>query len=226
MPSVVPWSYSSLQSFETCPRRHNLTKITKVIVEPTSPAMAAGRAVHKAMEDGVGGKAIPAAYGHFRPIIDRIRAAPGQKQTEQKWGLTRNLLKTDFFAKDVWVRGVLDLAIVRPKIGIILDYKTGKVKQDADQLKLFAGAGFALYPFMERIKTGYAWLDHNQITSEEYTREDAPLIWQEFLPRIERMQRAEAEGEWQPKPSGLCGWCPVGRAKCEFWLAYRGEHKS
>ena len=40
MASVVPWSWSSLQSFETCPRRHYLTKISKEVVEPTTSALA------------------------------------------------------------------------------------------------------------------------------------------------------------------------------------------
>lgn len=224
MPGVVPWSYSSLQSFETCARRHNLTKITKAVIEPTSPAMAAGRAVHKAMEDGVQGKVIPSAYGGLKPIIERIRQAPGQKQTERKWGLTKNLTPCDFFDKSVWVRGVLDLSVVRTDHALVLDYKTGKIKQDSDQLKLFAGAGFAMYPFARYVRTGYLWLDNNKITDETYEREDAPGIWQEFLPRIQRMERAQTEGKWEPNPSGLCGWCPVGRAHCEFWRGYRGEN--
>lgn len=225
MPGVVPWSYSSLQSFETCPRRHYLTKISKVVVEPTTPALAGGRAVHKAMEDGVNGKVIPEAYFGYKPIINRIRAAPGQKQTERKWGLDRNLHPVDFFAKDVWVRGVLDLTIVHPTMAIVIDYKTGKVKQDSDQLKLFAAAGFAMYPFAEKIKTGYMWLDHDKITDETYLRQDTAPIWQEFMPRIERMKRVEADGNWEPCPSGLCGWCPVGKQHCEFWKGYRGENR-
>lgn len=225
MPGVVPWSYSSLQSFETCPRRHYLTKITKVVVEPTTPALAGGRAVHKAMEDGVNGKIIPAAYQGYKPIIERIRAASGQKQTERKWGLTKNLNQCDFFAKDAWVRGVLDLSIVRPKMAIVIDYKTGKVKTDTDQLKLFAAAGFAMYPFAETITTGYMWLDHDKITDETYRREDSSGLWQEFLPRIERMERVAADDDWEPRPSGLCGWCPVGKERCEFWVGYRGENK-
>lgn len=224
MSSTATWSYSAVQSFETCPRRHNLTKVAKIIVEPASKAMIDGRAVHKAMEDGVNGKVIPNAYAYLKPIIHRIRGTEGQKQTERRWGLTKNLTPCEFFAKDVWVRGVFDIAIVRPNMVIVLDYKTGKVKSDSDQLKLFAVAAFALYPFAEKVKTGYLWLDSGKITEETYLREDVGPIWQEFMPRVERLARALNEGDWEPRPSGLCGWCPVGRDRCEFHKGFKGEN--
>ena len=89
MPSVVPWSWSSLQSFETCPRRHYLTKIAKEIIEPTTPALAEGRATHKALEDGVNGKPMYSGYAKYKPIVEKVRAAKGQKHTEIKFGVTQ-----------------------------------------------------------------------------------------------------------------------------------------
>ncbi len=225
MPSVVPWSWSSLQSFETCPWRHYLTKISKEVVEPTTPALAEGRATHKALEDGVNGKAMQQYYQKYKPIVDRVRRAKGAKYTEQKFGVTKNFNRTGFFDKDAWCRGVIDLAVVGTKVGIILDWKTGKPKIDSDQLKLFSAVGFGMYPFLERIKSGYVWLDHNKIDTETYVREDRPLIWQEFIPRVQRMEIAQEKNDWPVRPSGLCGWCPVGKARCPHWQAYHGEHK-
>ncbi len=225
MPSVVPWSWSSLQSFETCPWRHYLTKITKEIVEPTTPALADGRATHKALEDGVNGKPMYSGYAKYIPIVEKVRAAKGQKHTEIKFGITSNFQRTGFFDKNVWCRGVIDLAVIGENTGVLIDWKTGKPKIDSDQLKLFSAAGFAMYPFLKKMKTGYAWLDHNKIDAETYYREDVPLIWQEFAPRIKRMEIAQERNDWPCKPSGLCGWCPVGRNRCEHWQAYHGEHR-
>ena len=225
MAAVVPWSWSSLQSFETCPWRHYLTKISKEVVEPTTPALAEGRATHKALEDGVNGKPMLSFYAKYKPIVDRVRAAKGQKHTEVKFGVTAQFTRTGFFDKNVWCRGVIDLAVIGQTTGVILDYKTGKPKVDSDQLKLFSAAGFGMYPFLKKIKSGYAWLDHDRIDTETYLREDAPIIWQEFIPRVKRMEIAQEKNDWPVKPSGLCGWCPVGRAKCDHWLAYHGEHK-
>ncbi len=225
MPAVVPWSWSSLQSFETCPRRHYLTKIAKEIIEPTTPALAEGRATHKALEDGVNGKPMQGFYQKYKPLVDKVRAAKGAKYAEIKFGVTKSFNRTGFFDKDCWVRGVLDVAVVGAKTGVVLDWKSGKPKVDSDQLKLFSAAGFGMYPFLQKIKAGYVWLEHDKIDTETYVREDVPEIWNEFIPRVRRMEIALQRNDWPVKPSGLCGWCPVGRNKCEHWLAYHGEHR-
>ncbi len=225
MPNVIPWSWSSLQSFETCPKRHYLTKIIKMVTEPTTPALAEGRATHKALEDGVNGKPVAPSYHKYLPIVAKLRAAKGQKHPEVKFAVTANFHRTGFFDRDAWCRGVIDLAVVGNKTGVMLDYKTGKVKIDSDQLKLFSAAGFGMYPFLERIKAGYVWLEHNRIDVQDYARSDVGGIWADFMPRVKRLEIAQEKSEWPAKPSGLCGWCPVGPSRCEHWLGYNGEHR-
>lgn len=226
-PTVVPWSYSSLSAFETCPRRYHLTRIAKLVTEPQTEATLWGQKVHKALEYAVAGtKTLGPNFTQYQPVVDRVRAASGKKFTEQKFGLTNGFKPTEFFGKDVWFRGVLDLTIVTPKIGIVLDYKTGKVKTDGDQLKLFAAATFAQHPYLETVKTGYLWLANDKTTAQDFKKDDVPVIWQEFLPRIKRMELAQEKDQWLPNPSGLCGWCPVGKAHCEFWKGQNGRRES
>lgn len=218
MPGVIPWSYSTLSAYETCPKRFYLTRISKQVSEPQTQATMWGNEVHQALEKAVqGSQALAARFSEYQPIVDRIRATEGQKHTESKFALTASFKPTTFFAKDAWFRGVIDLNIVRPTLAITLDYKTGKVKTDGDQLKLFAATTFAQFPFVERVKTGYVWLAANKITTEQFTKEDVPRIWQEFTPRIRRMEESLSADHWPPKPSGLCkNWCPVGKKLCDF----------
>lgn len=218
MSAVVPWSYSSLSAFEQCPRRFYLTRVTKQVTEPQTEATLWGNRVHKQLEDAVG-KGAPLAPGFesFQPIVNKLRAFPGQKQTEVKFGLTKSLRPTTFFAKDVWVRGVRDLTLFHVDGGtaIVGDYKTGKVKDDFDQCRLFAGTVFAERPHIDTVKTAYIWLAHDKITTETFHRSDAPAIWQEFIPRVARMEKALADDRWPANPSGLCRqYCPVGRKNC------------
>ena len=215
--TATPWSYSSLSSYETCPRRFYITRISKLVTEKQTEATIHGNEVHKALENYVGNKApLAAKYESYRPIADKIRMAPGKKLLEYRFGLTKALTPTTFFASDVWVRGVLDVCVIQGITGTILDYKTGKRKVDADQLKMFAGAALASWPYLESVKTGYLWLQTNQLDQQEFTQADKPLIFQEFAARVRRMEMSEKNDDWPANPSGLCReWCPVGRANCE-----------
>lgn len=100
---------------------------------------------------------------------------------------------------------------------MLVTHNTGKVKSDGDQLKLFAASTFAAYPYLEKVKTSYIWLAYDKTTSAEFTKDDVPGIWQEFLPRVGRMEQALADDKWLPNPSGLCkSYCPVGKKLCDF----------
>lgn len=217
-PGALPWSYSKLNAFETCARRFYLTTIKKVVVEKQSPQLAEGQAVHKALEKYVGfGEQLPPAYAKYKPMADKIKTTPGQKLVEYKFGVTQDLKPTGFWDNDVWLRGALDVSVVKPDLAVILDYKTGKRKLDSEQLKLFAAAGFVHFPHAKKIKTGFVWLPDNKIDIETFEREQAVPIFREFAIRVERMVKAEQNDDWPPTPGGLCReWCPVGRALCEF----------
>ena len=218
MAGVLPWSYSSLSAYENCPKRYYLTRIAKLVKEPQTQATLWGNEVHKALELAVKDKTpLAERFQSYAPLVEKINAMPGEKKTEAKFGLTASFKPTTFFGKDVWFRGVIDLTVVGSKNVAVLDYKTGKPKEDGDQLKLFAGSAFAQYPWAEKVKTSYLWLAHGQLSNREFTREDVPAIWQEFAPRVHRMVVAEEENKFPPNPSGLCrNWCPVGRKLCDF----------
>jgi len=215
---AVPWSHSSLSSFETCPRRHKILRVDKLVVEPQTDALTFGNKVHKELELAVNGtKSLAIGFANYQPLVTKIRGMSGKKFTEQRFGLTADFKPTEFFAPNVWVRGVLDLSIVKPTVATILDYKTGKPKVDADQLKMFAGAAFAMYPYVDTVNTGYLWLAHNKMDTETFRRGDEKAIWADFSARVYRMEKAFEDDKFPPKPSGLCRqWCPVGRKHCEF----------
>jgi hypothetical protein len=214
----VTWSYSYLTSFETCPRRHNLTRILKAVTEQATVATTHGNEVHKALELHIKGtQELPDKYRKYLRIVDAVRNAPGEKHAEIKFGVTQDRKPTTFFGKDVWVRGVLDLAVVQGSTATVLDWKTGKPKPDADQLELFAAAAFSMYPLLERVSTGYVWLAHNRVDKQAYTRDQAEGIWKKFDVRVQRINEAIEFDEFPPVPSGLCrAYCPVPKSMCRF----------
>lgn len=214
--SFLPWSYSSLQAFETCPRRVFITK-TKGIREPQTAQTVWGNEVHKALEGAVrGSNGLIPKFKDYQPLVDLIRATPGTIEAERKFALTKNFTPTDYWASDAWVRGKADLTITRTNTGFLFDYKTGKVKEDPDQLNLFAGVLLAEKPFLKRVYTGYLFVAHDKLDPAVVERSGAPIIWQDFTQRVARMARSYTTGDFPPRPSGLCReWCPVGKSNCE-----------
>ena len=104
----------------------------------------------------------------------------------------------------------MDLGVVDDKKAALFDWKTGKRKPGSDQLQLMALLAFIHYPWIEKVVTGFIWLKEGKIDREKFTREQVPELWQDFLPRITRMERAYNESKWPARPSGLCkNWCYV-----------------
>ena len=217
MAKTPAWSYTSLTTFETCPKRYYLTRVTKEVKEPPSEAMTWGNTVHKALELRIKDKTpLPAVMQDYEKYCASIEASPGRVFTETQYALNAKFERTGWFDKDVWCRGVVDVGVINGKKAAALDWKTGKVKEDSKQMMLFAGFILHTEPEVETVSTGFIWLKHNKVNKETYTREQLPEIWQEFLPRVRRLEVAYEQNKWEAKPSGLCrAWCPVGKSLCD-----------
>ena len=215
---ILPWSYSSLQQYETCPRRVKIIKIDRKLKEPMSQQMIWGNEVHKALELALKGtNALGPRFAMYAPIINKLRATPGVIEAERNFALTASFRPTDYWAPDAWVRGKADVTITQAKTGYLFDYKTGKPKEDNDQLNLFAAVLLAEKPHLERARTGYIWLANNKVDASVVERAATPIIWQDFSSRVARMVHSVETDDFPPRPSGLCkDYCPVGKSNCEF----------
>ena len=206
------WSYSALSAFETCPRQYFLTKVTKEVKEEESQALRWGNTAHKMLENRVkANKPLPETMEQHEPLIAKLVKLPGEIKPEWKLAFTREMKLTDFFAKDVWLRGVFDLTVIQDKKALILDWKTGKRRPNSDQLKLFALMAFYALPKIDRVDTAFYWLNQQTQDIEHFTRKPGALtrLWDNFLPRVSRLEQAFVNENFPAKPSGLCrGWCP------------------
>lgn len=218
MTTMPAWSYSSLTKFETCPKQYYHTKVAKDVIDAPHDSALWGSTVHKYLEDRVKqGTPLPESVAGYERLAAPIADKPGEKLVEKQMAVTSAFQPTGWFDKDTWCRGIVDVGVLTGKRGLLLDWKTGKRKPDSTQLKLFAALAFAHYPDLEVVTTGFVWLKEGAVDRESYTREQVPVIWREFVPRVQRLERAYESGSFPPKPSGLCGkWCPVPKSKCEF----------
>jgi hypothetical protein len=220
----VAWSYSALDAFETCPWRYYLTKVTKEVSEPQTDATMWGNRVHKALENYLMKRQpLGPELEKFQAVADTVvaRAAGGKLEAEKKMALTSAFQPTTWFGKDVWVRGITDFTIHKGDKMFIGDWKTGRPTPGSAQLKLTAAMTFAHRPYINTIINAFVWLKTGSTTAETFTRADIPTIWQEFAPRVRRLEVAVEETKFPKRPSGLCReWCPVHT--CEHNGKYTG----
>ncbi len=220
----IAWSYSSLKKFDDCPLRYYEERVAKSVKRRDTEQSLWGERVHKGIELKLTKETpLTGELAPYSPIIERFGTIKGERLAEQQYAITNSFKPAGWFAPDVWCRGILDAAWVDGPVGKVVDWKTGKRRQDVRQLKLFALLMFAHRPEVERVNTSYVWLATGKMDVEKFYREDVPVLWQDFMPDVRRLEAAHRSGNWVPRPGGLCGWCPVD--KCTFWKGYNGEHK-
>lgn len=228
----LPWSYSSLSTFVSCPRLYHEKNVLKSVKDVPGAAAAHGDWVHKQFESFIKSEATakmePGLEVHV-PYLTKLATTYGKKSVELKWGLNRQLEPVSFFAEDVWARGIIDYQRVyhtKDQNGKLfealkmVDHKTGKKKNvDGKQLKLFALYGFQTGAKL--VDTEYYWTqDIEHPTRQVYTIDQRDELWQVFLPDLKQYAEAFKRDIWQPRPNGLCkGWCPV--TQCEHWQEKR-----
>jgi len=215
----ISWSYSSLKTFQQCPRKYYHTKVAKDVVEPKTTAMMYGEAMHKAAEDYIKhGVPIPEKFAFIRDIMEQLAALPGEKHCELRLGLTKDLQPCEFFAKDVWWRGIADLVVVNQDKGLIhsIDYKTGKNARYADvqQLDMVAAGLFAKFPGITKIKSALLFVVSKEFVRADHQADMAQKYMDKPAQDVARIEKAMETGVWNPSQSALCKYCPV--KTCEF----------
>lgn len=215
----ITWSYSSLKTFEQCPKKYYHLKVVKDVKDEGSEATLYGQELHKAAEDYIKeGKAIPPKFSYIQDTVDAIKNIPGEKHCELKLGVRKTdtgYEPCDFFAKDVWWRGIGDVVVVQGELAFSLDYKTSKNAKYADlkQLDILAAALFTHFPQVKRIKSALAFVVSNEFIHKEHVADMRDYYFSTFEPELDRLAAAQETGVWNTNTGPLCRFCPV--VSCE-----------
>ena len=217
----LAWSYSRIETFEQCPRKFQLQNILKPenFKFRENEITKRGKAVHDQLETALtpGGGQLPVELSHVQPIVDSILQKFPQVQTERDIAFDHSLNLCDWFDTTVcWFRAQLDVLAVNDTEAIIYDWKTGKVRDKPDQLRLYAAVVFMMYPEVQTVHTAFIFVDHQEIKDAIYTRDQFQSIWDEFVERSDLIQIANEGGNWPPRKNYLCGWCDATTDQCVY----------
>lgn len=218
MKRAFAWSFSALDVFEVCRKKYYHLKVAKDVKDTDSSYATDGKFVHEAMRARViDGEPLPIQLRQHEKLAKRFADAKGEKHGEMQLALNKKMEPRDWFAKDVWVRAIIDLLIVRGTTAVLTDWKTGKRKERYDQLRLSAAVLSRYMPEIEEFQLVFVWLkDHEVSPPQTITKDELRAVWLEFLPRVNEITEAIKTTEFPASPSGLCGWCPV--TSCPHWV--------
>lgn len=219
---MVAWSYSSLKTFQQCPKKYYHTRVAKDFKDEDSTATIYGKEVHRVAEEFIrDGTPIPEKYAFIKPVLESLNKIPGTKHCEIQFGLTEDLKPCGFFDENVWWRGIADLVVINGEEAYLVDYKTSKNAKYADtkQLDLLAAATFAHYPEVKRIKSALIFVVCNDFVKKHHVIEDASKYVAPFKFDLERLDNAMVTGTWNANSSALCPYCPV--KTCQHWKEKR-----
>jgi hypothetical protein len=210
---TVTWSHSSLKDYEGCPRRYHEVKVLKNYPFKDTDATIYGKELHTAAELYIKEDTpLPPQFAFLQETLDALKAKPGRKLCEHQMGVTKDLKPCGFMDKEVWVRGIADLLIIDDEnlTAKVVDYKSGNNKYpDREQLKLMALMVFAHFPHIRRVSGALLFVVKEDIAKASFMVGEAEEYWWDYRERVARIEQAHETGVWNPKPTPLCGWCPV-----------------
>ena len=210
------WSFSKLQSSETCAYRYQQVDLLRKYKDEDRTALDWGSQVHTAFANSfIRDEPLPAVMAPWQHWVDEIKALPGRVVIEAKWALDRQFNKVPWSAPTAWYRGKADLTRIDGPVADGVDWKTGRIKEDETQLLLMAQLVFAHFPGVKRCRQRFVWLKEDCATARIYNRRDMAQQWIGILGRVHNLEEMESTKVFPKKPGALCReWCPV--KDCEF----------
>lgn len=204
------WSFSVLSMFEQCRKKYYHLKVAKDIKDGDSSFASEGKEVHDAMfKRVIKGVPLPLPIRHYEKVAAKFADSQGEKHGEMRLCLNNRFEPVDWFAKDAWVRAVVDLLIIRDRTAIIVDWKTGKIRLDWTQLQLTAAIVSRLMPEIEEFKLVFGWLREGKFDQMTMKKDEMKKVWSDLLPRVQQIETALKTTDFPANESPLCKWCPV-----------------
>lgn len=207
-------SYTLLNTFERCKRQAHRRYVVKDLPKEKSVHLDWGQRVHDAMEEAIRGAPLPDDMLQWEHFLSPL----GGAVAEAKLGVKEDWSPCGFFDPKCYFRTKIDVSMVKGNAAAIVDWKTGKRREDADELEINAALLKAHMPELETITGWYVWLKDNALGTVHDLSATAGKQ-AEISRRMSVVRQSEQMSYWPPTENALCGWCPV--KDCEFWRERR-----
>lgn len=202
-------TYTFYNDAQNCPYKAFRRHVKRDLPYAKTEAMERGIAVHEAMEDRIGkGKPLPddmRAAEHIALTLTRLPDTIPVR-VEYRLAIKADASPCAWDARDAWFRGKLDVAVIG-KGAWLIDWKTGKVREDPFELECQGLLLHANHPDCDPIVGEYYWMIEGR-PGLRYTLD--PMEAYRKVGKLYAEMRGYLEkGEWPKRKNPLCGFCDV-----------------
>jgi CRISPR/Cas system-associated exonuclease Cas4 (RecB family) len=226
---TIALSWSRLSDYQQCPRKFHLKYIQKAFPqEEKSFHLIKGENIHRQLEAYLDAKkagttpdtermtAYTPEVRETLPLIDRLMSQFQACYSEAQVAVTYDWKQTEWFAKDVAWRAIIDATFINPGHAFLIDWKSGKKYDYADekgQLHLSGLIGMETIE-VEHMDVAYVFVEHKHSSPIKLKRsQDAASLKAHFK---EQFDIVNADKEFKPKVNENCKWCQAKKAQCPF----------
>lgn len=201
-------SHTFLSNWHNCPHKAYRLYIAKDLPkQPQTKEMLWGNEVHSAFEVRIKhGTPFPAEMKAYETIAGPLVQAGAV--AEKMLGINAHGQMVDFFAKDVWLRGKIDSTIIDRTTAAVFDWKTGKRREDIEELRIHAVLLKAWQPTVQKITAHYVWLQ-DMAVGKPHDVSDTAKALEDVRYTMAQVANAIEVEDFPKRPNPLCGWCDV-----------------
>lgn len=209
MKSNFVGSHSAFSSYETCPYQFYRRYIKKNLPKESSPAIARGNAVDRALEDRILRETPLPDDMPYEKFVTPILKVGGVRWVQKGLGITEAGVACDFFHKDVWFRGKPDVVQFRGADAAIIDWKTGNSAYESpSEVERFGALVNAKVPGLKSVSGVYVWLKDGRYGATFVLSPAKALA--KIHTQMDEIAQAQKHDDWPAVRNGLCkAWCNV-----------------
>jgi PD-(D/E)XK nuclease superfamily len=210
-------TYSFFNEFDNCPHKAFRRYVKRDLpFEEKSDAQLLGTRMHVALENLIGhGKVLPEEFRSAEPLAMIFVSMPDDfpVRVEYKLAMMLDGGGCAYDRKDAWFRGKLDVCAISLDHGAwIVDWKSGKVREDPFELECQALLLKASHPSVPLIQGEYYWFSEGRPGKRYTLTPDETYV--KLAKKYEKVIQFNLSKNWPKTPNPLCGWCPV--KDCEY----------
>ena len=206
-----PLSYTMLSTFKTCPAQFEAKYITKTMKNIFSQAATTGVDVHQALENHIKyGAPVAGALAPYAEWVRELEGAVGTVEAERTFCVGHDGKPTT----DEWgcyMKATADMFVPLPESNLLVDWKTGKVRDNRLQAEMLAMCTSAMTGVTVS-DVVFVFTNYNDQISHTIDT-SVPKHTALSTGLIATFQDTVASGVYKATPSGICrAWC--GNLSC------------